>query len=247
MSKLFKLQNKYQEASHSQAVETLQNQASRYFIGDEMFIANRNMHFFNDEKFVRLLDEIAAAPMYRGMAWRLHTLVWAAKKALKLDGDFMECGVFRGFKSFFLLKYFEQQLANRSYYLCDTYEGVDLEQNHLSPIAPQEHAKSKLYEFVKLRFSVFENAQVIKGSVPGSLQDLSIEKIAFLHLDMNAYQAEIGALEFLWEKIVPSGVIVLDDFGFEGHQAQMEREQSWFADKGYAVLELPTGQGVVIK
>ena len=38
-------------------------------------------------------------------------------------------------------------------------------------------------------------------------------RLPFLHLDLNVVQAEIGALEVLFEKIVPGGCIVFDDFG----------------------------------
>lgn len=31
-----------------------------------------------------------------GIAWRLNTLCWAARCALRVGGDFIECGVFKG-------------------------------------------------------------------------------------------------------------------------------------------------------
>ena len=63
---------------------------------------------------------------------------------------------------------------------------------------------------------------------------------------MNSWQAELGALEFFLPRMASGGVIVLDDFGLKTHCAQFENEYPFFAEKGFSVLELPTGQGVVL-
>ena len=245
--KLFKTNNKFEQKEQEEALENIISKADTHFLGDEMLVVNKNMHFFNDEKFTKVLDELAVAQIYKGMAWRLHTLVWASEMALKIDGCFIECGVFRGFKSDFLLKYFEEKIEKRPYYLFDTFEGIDTAQSHLSPISNSEHNKTNLHRFIKYRFKEFSNVVITKGSVPDSLKEVNIDKIAFLHLDMNSYQAEIAALEFLWDKIVKGAVIVLDDFGLYSHKSQMEKELPWFEERGYKILELTTGQGIVIK
>jgi hypothetical protein len=244
---LIKSKNKFKHVEQSLALKQLSQQCDTSFIGDEMFIANKNMHFFKDEKFNLLMEELAKSDIYKGMAWRVHFLLWAAEQALKVDGDFMECGVFRGFKSYFLLRYFEERLSKKTYFLCDTYEGIDLSQAHLSPITNIEHNKCNLHAFIVSRFSEFKNVDIVKGSVPNSLFNKNIKKIAFLHLDMNSYMAEIGALDFLWDKISNGGVIILDDFGLYSHKAQMEKELPWFQNKGHKILEFPTGQAMIIK
>ena len=96
-----------------------------------------------------------------------------------VPGDFVECGVFRGFKSFFLLSYLEDKLSDRSYFLFDTFEGIDTLQAVGSPVTKKEHEKSRLFEFVKHRFSKFDNVILIKGSVPDSLKKTRIKKVKF--------------------------------------------------------------------
>ena len=174
-------------------------------------------------------------------------MIYASKLALDVPGAFMECGVFRGFKSYFLLKYFGEELANRKYFLLDTFEGIDLNLSDGSPISKNEHAKSRLYEFINFRFKDFSNVEIVKGSVPYTLDELELDNIAFLHLDMNSYEAEIGALNTLWDLIPKHGVIVLDDFGLLSHKAQQINELPWLLEKDQHVLEFPTGQGIVIK
>ena len=116
-----------------------------------------------------------------------------------------------------------------------------------SPVSPDEHRKVGLHDFVTKRFAEFDNVTIVCGSVPASLSEIKFESISFLHLDMNSYQAEIGALEYLWDFIPTGGVIVLDDFGLVEHRKQMQHELSWFAQRNCNVLELPTGQAIILK
>jgi predicted O-methyltransferase YrrM len=68
-----------------------------------------------------------------------------------------------------------------------------------------------------------------------------------MHIDMNSEQAEMLALEHLFDKVTPGGMIVFDDFGWACNANQMKSELSFMNARDHQVLELPTGQGVVIK
>jgi hypothetical protein len=83
--------------------------------------------------------------------------------------------------------------------------------------------------------------------VPDSFAIAVPEKVAFLHLDLNNMEAEIGTLEILWDRIVPGGVLVLDDFGWAAYRKQFVAEITWLGERGHRILEMPTGQGLVIK
>jgi hypothetical protein len=83
--------------------------------------------------------------------------------------------------------------------------------------------------------------------VPDVLKTVAPDKISFLHLDLNNAQAELGALEVLFDRVSPGGMIVLDDYGWIAYRAQKLAEDPWFQARDYNVLELPTGQGLLIK
>jgi O-methyltransferase len=83
--------------------------------------------------------------------------------------------------------------------------------------------------------------------VPDSFAEASPKKIAFLHIDMNSEKAEMLALEHLFERVTPGGIIVFDDFGWTCNVNQMTSELAFMKQRGHHVLELPTGQGIVIK
>jgi O-methyltransferase len=83
--------------------------------------------------------------------------------------------------------------------------------------------------------------------VPQILAEVAPEHIAFLHVDMNNAEAERGALETLFERICPGGMIVFDDYGWTNYRDQKDSADEFMQSRGLRVLELPTGQGLVVK
>jgi len=239
--------NIFKQRRRDAALEEMKSVYPRHYCGDNMFVAARTMHFLDDARFSDCMDRLARGEPYAGMGWRMHVLAWALQTALRRDGAILEFGTFRGFKFRFLMDYLGAALADRPVFLFDTFEGIDPDQADGSPITPDEHRKAHLHAFVTHRFSDCENVTIVRGSAPASLAQVEIGRVAFLHLDMNSWKAEIGVLERLWDRIAPGGVIVLDDFGLHSHRAQAERELPWLAERGCPPLELPTGQAIAIR
>ena len=73
------------------------------------------------------------------------------------------------------------------------------------------------------------------------------EEIAFMHINMNSITAGIGALERLFDRMPPRGIVILNDYGHGALAIQKEVKDVFMAMRGHAILELPTGQGLVIK
>jgi hypothetical protein len=101
--------------------------------------------------------------------------------------------------------------------------------------------------FLPIKFSAYKNVRIVRGIVPDSFTEAVPEKIAFLHIDMNSVNAEILALEHLFDRVVPGGLIVFDDFGWTCNVNQMTAELAFMNERNHHVMELPTGQGMVIK
>ncbi|HEX9182669.1 MAG TPA: hypothetical protein VF876_05350 [Burkholderiales bacterium] len=60
-------------------------------------------------------------------------------------------------------------------------------------------------------------------------------------------QRELAAPERLYDRLAPGGYLVLDDCGWYRYRQQRDAEDPFFRQRGCSVLELPTGQGLVIK
>ena len=69
------------------------------FAADNLILIDRNLAYLNDKKFEQACGRNAHNDQERSLVLRLNTLIWAASEALRLPGDFVECGVFRGFCS----------------------------------------------------------------------------------------------------------------------------------------------------
>ena len=225
----------------------------RCFADDMLVTFMRNMSFTRDVRFVRAMRNNAHNESDLSWSWRLHTLVWAASSARHLPGDFVECGVFRGYMSLVVAEILEFEKLDKTFYLYDTFEGLDVSYSaeHERRMTDVEYRAAAdngyTFEAVSERFAKYPNVKVIKGVVPEVLHEEAPDEIAYLHIDLNAAEAEIGALEVLFERVTRSGLIVFDDYGHLIQRPLHDAENAWMAERGYAILELPTGQGLVVK
>ena len=231
------------------------------FWGDRMMILDKTVGFRDDPVFLRTLrtaNSSTGANQYSspdGISWRFHTLVWAARQALAVAGDFVECGVYEGDMSWVMTEMVDLAGANRQLHLFDTFSGFAPEYSSSAdfPDLPEfferldrDYKRPEIYEEVKRRFAVKPYVTIHKGVVPDSLVDAPV-KIAFLHLDMNSPGPERAALDVLYDRVSPGGLIIFDDYGWALYRQQKEMADGFMLARGHSILELPTGQGLAIK
>jgi O-methyltransferase len=209
------------------------------FASDNLITWERTLGFMHDRPFVDAVNRNTRPGAERGAVWRTVTLVWAARQVARLEGDFVECACYRGSSARTVADLVD--ISQRRYFLYDLFDHDQTMPHHSMP----EHS-AKLYDEVRARFPE-PNVIITQGRVPESLAIAAPEKVAFMHLDLNNMEAEIGALEVLWDRIVPGGILVLDDFGWLAYARQHYAEVKWLGDRGHPILELPTGQGLVVK
>jgi hypothetical protein len=220
------------------------------------------MGFLDDPVFAAAYARIRGSHQYdqydspHTVAWRLNTLVWAARNGLMLEGDFVECGVFKGDFAWVVAQCTDFAASSKTFYLYDTFAGFA--PAHSSPedfpdapgfldFADRIYKDPSIYPEVVAKFRDLANVRILRGVLPEVLADAAPEKIAFLHIDINSPAAEIGTLEVLFDRVVPEGIIVFDDYGWHLFRKQKEAEDAFMAARGYRILELPTGQGLVVK
>lgn len=150
-----------------------------------------------------------------------------------IAGDFVECGVWRGGS----MAAAARTLLNsgntaRTLWMYDTYDGmsepteqdVDLrgqtaeqlmgEQDRAdansvwcrSPLAQVEKTMAQSgYPIEQVKFIVGKVEETLPNEVP--------DKIALLRLDTDWYESTRCELEYLFPKLVPGGVLIVDDYG----------------------------------
>lgn len=214
------------------------------YAGDNIFTYGRNLSFLSDEKLMAAHRRHATTAIEQAILWRISVVAWGALNGMRLGrGDFVECACYKGTTARIVCDYIDfAKHPDRHYYLYDLFEHDQSMPHHSMP----EHG-ADLYGKVKARFADLPNVTVTRGRVPDVLHEAAPKEVAFMHLDLNNAPAEIGALELLFDRMVPGAVLILDDYGWCGYRAQKEAEDPWLAARGYRVLELPTGQGLLIK
>jgi len=217
-----------------------------------------NHDFICDPEFQRAYKRgMQAAGKDFHWRWRVHVGLWAAQCAMKLSGDFVECGVGHGFMSSAIVTQLDWDATGRTFYLLDSFAGIDeryvSSEERAAGIMDRNalHIEMGLYSLdeasVRANFSEWKNVKLIAGSIPSTLSEIDAQKIAYLHIDLNNSPPEVAALQFLWERLVPGAFVLLDDYAGLGYNSQKIGVDSFAGPRGVAVLSLPTGQGLIIK
>ena len=229
------------------------SRAESYFRADGMTILNRNFHFLQDTNFIKIHENLCDGTEEKKRIWKNHIYCSFFENGLKIEGDLIECGVYRGFASAVACHYLNfQKFTKKKLFLFDTWDGIPNDQ--LDNIRKQYDIINKKYKskdnllIVEKRFRKFKNVIKVKGKIPDIFKSIKLpKKISFLHLDMNTHIGEIAALKVLFPRLVKGGVCLLDDFGMSLAKEQMLEEKKWFSKINYNICELPTGQAFVIK
>ena len=210
-----------------------------------------NADFMKDPRFAEAYKkgEKTGSWGLSAIHWRAYVACWAADKASMLEGDFVECGVNRGGLTRTIIEFTRFKDLPKRFYLLDTYHGL-VERC----LTPEERALGRTaggyeecFESVQKTFSEFPNVVLVRGVVPDTLPEVRAEKVAYLSIDMNCVMPEIAAAEYFWDRMVSCGVILLDDYGWQGAIAQKRAFDEFAKKRNTLVLPLPTGQGLIVK
>jgi hypothetical protein len=223
--------------------ESLFDKGATFFCSDNVITWNRNLSFLRDEFFLEILNNDENNPIEKGIIWRTYILLYFAEIASSVEGDFLELGCHAGYTASKVIKKLNLTRLRKKYFLYDLFEWKEGDEHtHL-----EGHDNARMFEDVQERFREFDFVKIIKGSVPQSFSGGFPDKIAFAHLDMNHPASEAGALKAVLPKLSKGGAVILDDYGWWGYSAQKITLDPIIKENGLSVLELPTGQGLILR
>ena len=233
-----------------------------YFYNEEGLETCRNHDFVDDPRFREAIEFSWSEPFTQRFGhhgrWSFHISLWAASHAIALGADIVQLGVFVGSEAAAMLKFTRFEMTSQRMFLIDTFTGVPEEQWTKEELVAGAGSAQHMYKdagdtygYVSSRFRSYQNVSVIQGRVPDVLASIPVQQIGLLMLDLNAAAPERAAAEFLWEKIVPGGLILSDDYGHSRDGVQYIAQKRAFDDfarsRGVSVLSVPTGHGLIIK
>ncbi len=149
-----------------------------------------------------------------------------------IAGSIVECGVWKGGSIMSILKTLKNRdSTNREIYLYDTFEGMseptEKDESFRGESANKAfNKKDEFWERIKC-FSTLEEVEsniktinypskkikFIKGKVEDTIPGNAPNKIAILRLDTDWYESTLHELEHLYPRLVPGGVLIIDDYG----------------------------------
>jgi hypothetical protein len=165
---------------------------------------------------------------------KLYTRIKLYEKVKKLNGDIVECGVFKGTgiltwlkilkmnepnslkkvigfdffdKDFVkdLEKEVDRELMDQVFKRCDNLEENDISVNGISEKIINSGFNSDDFELIK--GNIIETSKEYKKNRPGF-------RISLLYLDMDLEEPTYETLNNFWENIVKGGLIVFDEYAY---------------------------------
>lgn len=158
------------------------------------------------------------------------------KKTLDLPGSIVELGVSRGVSFFSFHKFLEIFLptdTSKKVFGFDSFEGLSdfsdedgrTAKDHVNDKTEggwsAREVEGEIFDLCKLfnadNILARERSILIKGRIQDTLEPFLERtpglRINLLHFDMDLYEPTLFALERLWDRVVPGGVIVFDEYG----------------------------------
>lgn len=167
----------------------------------------------------------------------------------KCEGALIEVGVWRGGTGALIAKRARLSGIVDAVYLCDTFSGVVKASDKDSHYIGGEHSDTDK-RVVEALLDQLELSNVV--CLAGIFPEQTGEKIKersfrFCHIDVDVYLSAKDIAEWVWPKLSVGGVIVFDDYGFEGCDGvtRYVEEQLYMPDR--AIIHNLNGHAVVVK
>lgn len=189
---------------------------------------------------------------------RFYSLVQLFRKTLELEGLVAECGCFRGLSSYLLCATFRDAdpgFDGNGYRIFDSFEGLSApraedrvegagpEVETLRQMTQQGYFSASL-DWVKKSLQSFPGIQYYPGWIPQAFPDEPTARYRFVHVDVDVYQPTRDCFEYFYERLVPGGIIVSDDYNWPGARKAIEE----FCARTGAVFEVtPLSQAYIVR
>ena len=125
------------------------------FLGDNLIAFTKNLSFLHDAPFTAAFKKNVEDKDEKFLIWRYYTQCWAAKRAMKLDGDFLECVCYRRTAAQVVADYVNFAGLDKQYYLYDMFDQESIPQDQQLP-----GHNPDLYKEVCERFAEMDNVYV---------------------------------------------------------------------------------------
>jgi O-methyltransferase len=150
--------------------------------------------------------------------YRCFELWKLVEQSAKLEkGSIIEIGVWRGGTGALIATQARNCGIQEKVYLCDTFAGVVKAGAEDAAYKGGEHADTSRRTVEELIAGPMKlsNVEILEGIFPEQTgRRIDKMKFRFCHVDVDVYQSAKDIVDWIWDKLVPGGIIVFDDYGF---------------------------------
>ena len=168
----------------------------------------------------------------------------------QLEGDVMECGVFRGKSLLRLATTMSDAGSSKALFGLDSFGGFPVNSVRsidvpLGRLRGRVESKFRYVEHVPNRIMKlcetfgFQNVELVPGYFEDTIEKFTNRKLCFVHLDVDLYSSYQTCLNALYDSVVPGGYIVFDEYEEKYWPGATNAIDEFFADKA----EKPTFAG----
>jgi hypothetical protein len=181
---------------------------------------------------------------------RLYTL-WQAISALPAGAHpIAEVGVYRGGSARFIGEALRFHGKANPFFVCDTFQGhvavdEELDGDHRTGVQFTDTSVDDVERYL----ADLPNIRVISGDFQQTSAQLEAHgPFALAHLDVDVYPIMCHALNFFARRLLPAGLIIVDDYGFNTCIGSRKAVDEFAAAHGdFRKLHLLTGQAVLVR
>ena len=142
-----------------------------------------------------------------------------------IQGDIVFVGVYRGGGALYVKSLFEELGHKSKSWLFDSFNGfakpetINKKNNAINLFTNKGKFREQpsIVEVSNLfnQFNLAENMEIVDGFVKDTLENHKIEKIAFLHIDVDLYDPTLLSLQKLYPALSEGGWVIIDDYSAE--------------------------------
>lgn len=155
---------------------------------------------------------------------RLNNIEFCVRNIInnKIDGDFIETGVWRGGATILMRALLAEMNVNeRKVWLADSFKGLPEPNTQLYPDDKESNLHTRRIltvskEEVEKNFKSFDllddKVVFLEGWFKNTLPTINVQKLSLLRLDGDLYESTYIALKYLYPKLTSGGYVIIDDY-----------------------------------
>ena len=238
----------------SPSIYTILDQTSNSSLSDkDAWMVHRDTNPLTEIEFNTICKEAQSSLVKEGVVWYTTEQNWYCcyqylKQVASLEGDVAEFGVFQGGSAYFMASVMNHlNIDNKKkLFLYDSFSGLP-EKDSMDYFEEGSFCSGRNVGQIKKLLNKFNQIEVFEGNFCDTLPNSGLKKLALAHIDCDQYSPTKYLCESLYEKMVPGGIMMFQDYSLGITYGERIAVDSFFKNKPENILFGYDGAAFVIK